>query len=245
MCFGDRVRWWNIQGLMELRNKCVGRRALTVPGEDAEGPLSDARSLRLVHLTLDYGGGEGVDAVLLRHVEEVQALGIVERAIHRLDMREMGVAGWAWVRSVEPCPPLEAGPGKLVTGWFHHWRGVVYDLRVEGEPEPIRVTALHPYRRREPSPSTAPSRASDSTTAKKSEVSCAPVYGSGAQTDSRFRRTRRMMPETNDLHTRSDAVRRSAPICPSPSVLERREFEARGAMTSPETNEGRNRRSWE
>ena len=144
-CFGDRVRWWNIQGLMELRNKCVGRRALTVPGEDAEGPLPDARSLRLIHLTLDYGGGNGVDAVLLRHVEELQALGIVAGAIHRLDLSEMGVAGWARVRSVEPCPALEAGAGKLVTGWFHHWRGVVYDLRVEGEPEPLRVTALHPF----------------------------------------------------------------------------------------------------
>jgi hypothetical protein len=94
---------------------------------------------------LEKGGGDGVDAVLLRHVEEVQALGIVEGAVHRLDMREMGVAGWAWVRSVEPCPPLEAGAGQLVTGWFHHWRSVVYDLRVEGEPEPIRVTALHPF----------------------------------------------------------------------------------------------------
>jgi hypothetical protein len=83
--------------------------------------------------------------VLLRHVEELQAIGIVEGAIHRLDMREMGVAGWACVRSVGPCPPLEAGPGQLVTGWFHHWRGVVYDLRVESEPEPIRVTALHPF----------------------------------------------------------------------------------------------------
>ncbi len=94
---------------------------------------------------MDYGGGDGVDAVLLRDDEELQALGIVEGAVHRLDMREMGVAGWACVRSVEPCPPLEAGPGQLVTGWFHHWRGVVYDLWVEGEPRPIRVTALHPF----------------------------------------------------------------------------------------------------
>ena len=53
-----------------------------------------------------------MDAVLLRHVEELQALRIVEGAIHRLDMREMGVAGWACVRSVEPCPPLE------VAGWI-------------------------------------------------------------------------------------------------------------------------------
>lgn len=32
-----------------------------------------------------------------------------------------------------------------MTGWFHHWRGVVYDLWVQGEDKPIRVTARHPF----------------------------------------------------------------------------------------------------
>jgi hypothetical protein len=57
----------------------------------------------------------------------------------------MGAVGWARVLGVGPCPELEAGPGRLVTGWFRHRRGAVWDLVVEGEPGPIGVTAGHPF----------------------------------------------------------------------------------------------------
>ena len=32
-----------------------------------------------------------------------------------------------------------------MTGWFRHWRGEVWDLRVQGEGKPIGVTRGHPF----------------------------------------------------------------------------------------------------
>src|SRR4051794_33901117 len=60
-------------------------------------------------------------------------------------MPEMGVRGHALVTAIEPCPEIPQGEGRLVTGTFHHSRGIVYDLWVEGEEEPIGVTGTHPF----------------------------------------------------------------------------------------------------
>eukprot|EP00913_Durusdinium_trenchii_P005675 g5293.t1 len=62
-----------------------------------------------------------------------------------LDMPEMGVEGLAEVLAIEPCPPLEDGEGRLVTGTFKHTSGEVYDLKLESESKPIGVTATHPF----------------------------------------------------------------------------------------------------
>ena len=62
-----------------------------------------------------------------------------------LNMPEMGVEGLAEVLAIEPCPPLEEGEGRLVTGTFRHTRGEVYDLKLESESRPIGVTATHPF----------------------------------------------------------------------------------------------------
>ena len=48
------------------------------------------------------------------------------------------------MRAVEPCPELEEGPGPLITGWFRHRRGTVYELRVEGGEEALCITGAHP-----------------------------------------------------------------------------------------------------
>jgi hypothetical protein len=60
-----------------------------------------------------------------------------------LDMPEMGVKGLADVLSIDPCPEIEPGPGRVIMSTFAHTSGTVYDLRLEGEDEPIGVTATH------------------------------------------------------------------------------------------------------
>jgi hypothetical protein len=57
----------------------------------------------------------------------------------------MGARGWARVTAIEPCPELEDGPGRWITGIFEHSRGQVYELTVAGEPKPIGVTGRHPF----------------------------------------------------------------------------------------------------
>ncbi len=60
-------------------------------------------------------------------------------------MPEMGVEGLAEVLAIEPCPPLEEGEGRLVTGTFKHTSGEVYDLKLASESKPLGVTATHPF----------------------------------------------------------------------------------------------------
>jgi len=46
---------------------------------------------------------------------------------------------------IGPAPPLEAGPGQIVTGTFAHSAANVINLYVEGLDEPIGTTASHPF----------------------------------------------------------------------------------------------------
>ena len=61
-----------------------------------------------------------------------------------LDMGEMGVEGDAIVEAIGPCPEIEPGEGRVVTATFHHSIGECLELDIEGEDEPLRVTAGHP-----------------------------------------------------------------------------------------------------
>jgi hypothetical protein len=68
------------------------------------------------------------------------------RTIH-LELPEMGVSGEAEVLAVSPCPPVEPGVGRVVTGTFRKERN--HGLRalhvsVEGEVSCLRVTSGHP-----------------------------------------------------------------------------------------------------
>jgi RHS repeat-associated protein len=141
-CFSYAVRQGLQGGLIgEAR---PGRRTATHPGGGGE-PARDPAGWRQVALELDYGGGDGVDVLLLREAAWLAGQGVSAGGVMRLDLPEMGAVGWARVKALEACPPLEEGPGRLVTGWFRHWRGEVYELRVRGEAEPIGVTAGHPF----------------------------------------------------------------------------------------------------
>ncbi len=146
-CFGytDRARRYRaLRGWQRLGEWRPGQRTLTgMPAREAMRP--EPTQLRLVRLQLDYGDGHGVDVQLLRDLEWLRQEAVVPEGVCWLDLTEMGAVGRARVLSVEACPELDEGPGALVTGWFHHWRAQLYDLRVTGEPEPIGVTDQHPF----------------------------------------------------------------------------------------------------
>ena len=62
-----------------------------------------------------------------------------------LALPEMGVSGAFQVLAVDPCPEIESGPGRIVTGVYRHGRGRVYNVWVAGESEPLGATAGHPF----------------------------------------------------------------------------------------------------
>jgi len=62
-----------------------------------------------------------------------------------LTLHELEAVGPAEIVEVGPCPELEPGEGRLVTGTFSHQSGEVFDITVDGLTEPIGSTGAHPF----------------------------------------------------------------------------------------------------
>ena len=62
-----------------------------------------------------------------------------------LTLHELEAVGPAEIVGVGPCPELEPGEGRLVTGTFSHQSGEVFDIAVDGLTEPIGCTGAHPF----------------------------------------------------------------------------------------------------
>ncbi|MFN9371898.1 MAG: polymorphic toxin-type HINT domain-containing protein [Planctomycetaceae bacterium] len=62
-----------------------------------------------------------------------------------LTLHELEAVGPAEIVEVGPCPELEPGEGRLVTGTFAHQSGEVFDITVVGLTEPIGCTGAHPF----------------------------------------------------------------------------------------------------
>jgi hypothetical protein len=62
-----------------------------------------------------------------------------------LDLREMGVAGYAEVTAISECPHIADGPGRVVLATFEHLNHNLWELRLDGHDEALRPTALHPF----------------------------------------------------------------------------------------------------
>jgi len=62
-----------------------------------------------------------------------------------LTLHELEAVGPAEIVEVGPCPELEPGEGRLVTGTFSHQSSEVFDITVDGLTEPIGCTGAHPF----------------------------------------------------------------------------------------------------
>ena len=51
-----------------------------------------------------------------------------------LDVEELGLHGLATVKEIAPCPPIDPGPGRVITGTIRHASAEILDLRVKVEP---------------------------------------------------------------------------------------------------------------
>ena len=78
----------------------------------------DEANLRVIVAEVLRDDGTHVGIELLRSVECINQLGLVENSRLYMELAELNVAGWVQVHSIEPCPPLCEGPGNLVTGRF-------------------------------------------------------------------------------------------------------------------------------
>jgi hypothetical protein len=150
-CFGTGTLLDTDIGPMPMEAVQDGCRVPTLNAADnaAKPPTSkqdaDPLHLRRVQLSVYENGSEALSLVLLRSLEWIKTDRVEIGATLWLDLRHVGVRGEAQVTGIEPCPRIAEGPGRLVTGTFKHKSGIVYDLVVEGEAQPIRVTGRHPF----------------------------------------------------------------------------------------------------
>jgi hypothetical protein len=89
--------------------------------------------------------GNRIDVELLRPLDWIAAHEAEVGATIQLDLPEMGAEGPATVMAIEPCPTIQVGTGNVITGRFVHEAANVIDLALEGDPNPIGVTANHPF----------------------------------------------------------------------------------------------------
>jgi hypothetical protein len=62
-----------------------------------------------------------------------------------LTLHELEAVGPAEIVEIVPCPELEPGEGRLVTGTFSHQSREVFEITVDGLTEPIGCTGVHPF----------------------------------------------------------------------------------------------------
>jgi hypothetical protein len=151
-CVAAWVGW--LDGAGALRPGGVppapGGRAWTLRPADRGGvaeppPLAVEPALwRELRLVLRAGQPDEVRVALLRPLAWVWEQGAEEGGTILLDLPEHGAQGEARVLGVGPCPPIEAGPGRLITGTFAHRQGQVWELRLVGSGEVLGLTATHP-----------------------------------------------------------------------------------------------------
>jgi hypothetical protein len=88
------------------------------------------------------GSDNIVDVDLLRPLSWIEQVGAVAGSQIHFELAELGIDGPADVLAIEPCPEIEAGRGRVVTGTFTTARCSVLELRLSNE-EVLEPTPPH------------------------------------------------------------------------------------------------------
>jgi hypothetical protein len=143
------VRASSLQRTKPIEQVQVGDRVhvdTSVSDQDLSlGDDVDPATWRRVRLHAPKSDGTWADVTLLRPLtwlteHEAEVGGAVE--IH---VPECGISGLAEVLSIDACPPIAPGEGRIVTGTYRHSSSEVFDLRVEGLSKSIGTTGNHPF----------------------------------------------------------------------------------------------------
>jgi hypothetical protein len=115
-------------------------------GDEEEDDLHvEPATWRKVSLVMHRPDDVRSDIVLLRPIDWFEAADARVGGFIWLDMPEMSCSGLAKVVSIDPCPEIEEGGGRIVTGTFAHSHGELLDIQVSGRSKPVGATAKHPF----------------------------------------------------------------------------------------------------
>lgn len=132
-------------GDVELGYRMLGENPAHEQAELVEPNPATWRKIGL-HMRKQSGRSLFIDLLRPMYMIEVNEVELGKTVY--LSLPEMGAEGEAEVISIGPCPPITPGPGGVVTGKFMHQadnNSNLVQLKLEGEANPDRVTASHPY----------------------------------------------------------------------------------------------------
>ena len=153
LCFtaGTPVDKQNGKRPIECQSPCC--RAMTLetlarahlPGDDPTA--IDPKQCRLVRLKTikPFGAGNVLKAELVRHLSWFEQNQVVVGGKIRFQIPEMGVDSEADVMGIEPCPPVEPGRGRAITGRFVTTNCRVLLVKHSGEDKPLEPTPQHRF----------------------------------------------------------------------------------------------------
>ncbi|MHC4406189.1 MAG: Hint domain-containing protein, partial [Planctomycetota bacterium] len=131
---------------IQLGHRVLGENPELTDADRAEfGPEPDPATWRKLKLRAPKIDGTYADVELLRSLEWLEGQNAQVGGTVEINVPECGIEGDAEVLSIGSCPPIQPGPGHVVTGTFRHHAAEVLDLYVEGLDEPIRCTPNHPF----------------------------------------------------------------------------------------------------
>jgi hypothetical protein len=112
--------------------------------EERSTPDPDPATWRLIELRLNTVDGQRIDVQFLRPIEWLRQLGARDGGTVELDLEELGAVGTAEVIRIAPCPPIDSGPGRVVTGTFRNQSDENVNVLIAGQP-PVGCTAGHRF----------------------------------------------------------------------------------------------------
>ncbi len=132
----------------------MGQRVLTVgtlataqlPGDDPTEINPAIYRLVRLRTTKPLGGGSVVHAALLRQLSWLSENHVVEGGMIPFCVPELSIEGPACVLAIEPCPEIEPGRGRVITGTFRTTNCRVLQVRLPGEDRPLEPTPPHRFK---------------------------------------------------------------------------------------------------
>jgi len=135
-------------GFRTIENVKVGQRVQTT--DDAASQQSDTKvnpaTWRKVDFLIPNVDDEGNDFEMttLMTLSRITEEGLEVGSVKHIDLDEMGIHARARVLNISKCPAIEAGRGRVVLTNYTRIAHNLYELKIAGVPEPIKVTATHP-----------------------------------------------------------------------------------------------------
>lgn len=142
-CFVAGTPVLSAEGERPIEALRVGERVLTPQSKDDDGTAVVPETWRKVGLEVAHEDGSKVELELLRPLTWIIEHDCKTGSRIWLEMDELGVKGWANVISVEACPQIASGKGRVILATMQRVHPQVVALALADDSE-LEATANHP-----------------------------------------------------------------------------------------------------